>query len=308
MPPKLSGTKDFLTFSKGERNGIIILIILILILLFSPMFYKSFVNPIPSKNQKFYTQADSFFLTLKAKPEDVTKKVNPIENEEIKTNASHSYFFFDPNKVTVDEMVQLGLSIKQANVIDKYRCKGGLFHTPKDFSKIYVIDSSIYKKLKPWIKINEFSLELKSKIKNDSLHKSEETPIIVELNAADTLELAKIKGIGKVFARRIIAYRNLLGGYVNINQLNEVYGIKSELVNSISSQITIDSTKIKLINLNLISFEDIKKHPYISEYQAKAIIYYRSKVGNIKKIHELLENKILPADKYRNARSYLTTY
>jgi len=309
MTLKSSGIKDYLTFSKGERNGIIILLILILILLFAPIFYKSFVNPIPSKNQNFYTQVDSFFLTLKAKPEDVAKTITyPIENEEIKTNTSHNYFPFDPNTVTIDEMIQLGLSVKQAKVIEKYRIKGGKFYTPEDFSKIYVIDSSTLKKLKPWITINKLSLELQPKTKNDSLHKSEKTPLIVELNSADTIELGKIKGIGKIFARRIIAYRNLLGGYVNFHQLKEVYGIKPDLLISIGSQIIIDSTKIKLINLNLISFEDLKKHPYISEYQAKAIIYYRSKVGNIKKVCELLENKILPPEKYRNIRSYLTTY
>ena len=110
-----------------------------------------------------------------------------------------------------------------------------------------------------------------------------------EQTPSGTLELRKIKGIGKILARRIIAYRELLGGYTNIKQLNEVYGIKPDLVKDISAQITIDTTRIRLINLNLITFEDLKKHPYLNEFQAKAIIYYRGKMKNIKNVaNELL--------------------
>jgi len=231
-----------------------------------------------------------------------------LEDEVIETIKNRKNFFFDPNTVTVDELVMLGLSVKQANIVEKYRSKGGRFHTPEDFAKIYVIDSANFKRLKPWIAINQLALELQPKSKKDSLPTVDTTPLIIELNSADTLELVKIKGIGKVFARRIVAYRNLLGGYVNIRQLNEVYGIRPELVTSISSQIIIDSTKIKLININRITYEDLKKHPYISEYHAKAIIYYRGKVGNIKSKYELLENKVLTKEKYGNIRSYITTY
>ena len=309
MPPKLPGVKVFLTFSRGERNGIIVLIILILIMLFTPLFYKSVVTFTPSKGSEFYTQADSFFSSLTVKPEDaVITATNPLEDEVIETIKNRKNFFFDPNTVTVDELVMLGLSVKQANIVEKYRSKGGRFHTPEDFAKIYVIDSANFKRLKPWIAINQLALELQPKSKKDSLPTVDTTPLIIELNSADTLELVKIKGIGKVFARRIVAYRNLLGGYVNIRQLNEVYGIRPELVTSISSQIIIDSTKIKLININRITYEDLKKHPYISEYHAKAIIYYRGKVGNIKSKYELLENKVLTKEKYGNIRSYITTY
>jgi len=309
MSSKLSGIKDFLTFSRGERNGIIILIVLILILLFVPIFYNSFITQTPSNDSFFYSQVDSFFSSLKAKPDDIAQVThNTLENEEVETKQNQKYFFFDPNTVTVNELVLLGLSVKQATVVEKFRSKGGQFNSPEDFAKVYVIDSSIYRKLRPWIKISKLPQKIYSQSKKDSLPKVDKTPIIVELNSADTLELVKIKGIGKVYARRIIAYRNLLGGYINITQLREVYGIKPELVGSISSQIVIDSTRIKMININLISYEELKKHPYISEYQAKAIIYYRNKVGSIKNKNELLKNKILPFEKFKNISSYLTVY
>lgn len=309
MPSKLSGIKDFLTFSRGERNGIIILILLMLFLMFSPIFYRSFFSSIPNDNSDFHTKADSFFSSLTLNPdESVRTTVSIFESEEIEPPKSRKYFFFDPNTVTVEELVQLGLSVKQANVIEKYRSKGGHYHSLEAFSKVYVIDSSTFQKLKPWIKINQLAINSPPKAKRDTFPKVEQTPTIIELNTADTLELVKIKGIGKALARRIIAYRNLLGGYVSIHQLTEVHGIKPELINTIASAITIDSARIKVINLNLVSYEELKKHPYLSDYQARAIIFYRSKVGNIKNTQELLTNKILPYDRYRNIKSYLTVY
>jgi competence protein ComEA len=307
MSSRTSKIKEYLTFSRGERNGIILLVVIILLLLLAPIFYSSFITSIPSKNSVFYSQVDSFFTTLSLKPEDISKRsANIVENEELGSKRSDKLFFFDPNTVSVEELVSLGLSPKQANVVDRFRSKGGRFKTPEDFGKVYVIDSTRFKKLKPWIRIDKLALESKPKKSIDSTLKDQKTPIIVELNVADTIELRKIKGIGKILARRIIAYRELLGGYTNITQLNEVYGIKPDLVKTISAQITIDTTRIRLINLNLITFEDLKKHPYLNEFQAKAIIYYRSKIKNIKNVNELLTNKILPPEKYYSIKSYLT--
>jgi len=275
----------------------------------APIFYRSFLNSTPSDNPEFYAKVDSFFSSISINPnESVKSNENPIEAEEIESTKLGKYFFFDPNTVTLEELVQLGLSVKQANVIEKYRGKGGKFHTPEEFSKVYVIDSSLFRKLKPWIRINRITINSQPKIKKDTSSKIDKIPIQIELNSTDTIELIKIKGIGKAFARRIIAYRNLLGGYVDIHQLVEVYGIKQELINRIGPSINIDSSKIKLININLATYEELKKHPYLTDYQAKAIIFYRSKVGNIKNTQELLTNKILPSDKYKTLKSYLTTY
>jgi len=307
MKSKHSGTKEYFVFSKTERNGIIVLVVIIILLILSPYFYRSFFQAIPSKNSGFYSQADSFFSALTQKPDESIKSAsNPIEHEELDLHKNPNYFFFDPNNTTIEEFVQLGLSVKQAQVIERYISKGGYFKSPEEFSKMYVIDSTMFKRLKPWIKISFLSKSNKQTNK-DSIPKINQQPIVVELNTADSLELTKIKGIGKAFARRIIAYRDLLGGYIRIDQLGEVYGVRKELINSIASNITLDSTKIKFINLNLVTYEELKKHPYISDYQAKAIIYYRSKVGNIKNRKELLDNKLLPSDKYVRIKSYLTT-
>lgn len=309
MRSKLSGVKDYLTFSKGERNGIIFLILLILGLMIAPLFYRAFVKTPPNDSSLFFTKVDSFFNSLEAKPDLSDKAIpNPLENEIPRQSKEIKYFYFDPNKANVDEMLQLGLSVKQALVVEKYRGKGGLFRSPQDFAKIYVIDSVTYHKLEPWIKIDPLALNSKPRTALDSIKPVDIRPTIVELNTTDTLELIKIKGIGRSYARRIIAYRNLLGGYSSIYQLSEVYGIKPELINSIAKLVTVDTAKIRTINVNLVSYEELKKHPYLSEFQAKAIIYYRSKVGTLKSVKELVDNKILPYDKFIRIKSYLVVH
>jgi competence ComEA-like helix-hairpin-helix protein len=165
-----------------------------------------------------------------------------------------------------------------------------------------VVDSTTYSRLKPYINIKPTNAERKAEENTSEINAQ---TIYIELNSADTLQIIKVNGLGKTFARRIVAYRELIGGFNSINQLAEVWGINSELVQKLSTQIWVDSTKIKTINLNLISYEDLKKNPYLTEYQAKGIIYYRNKVKTISSPDDLLQQKIITLDRYKKIRPYL---
>ncbi|HCT30968.1 MAG TPA: hypothetical protein DIW31_09605 [Bacteroidales bacterium] len=309
MRSNLNETKEYFTFSRSERRGILVLIFLIIVLILAPYFYSSFITNVPTDNSEFKAKVDSFFSTLVVRADDnASNRIKSIEEDEVVLSKENKYFNFDPNIIQLEDMVQLGLSVKQAQVVDRYRSKGGVFRSPEDFAKIYAIDSGLYRRLKPWIKIESNFISSRTKTFKDSIAANPVNSIIIEINSSDTLELLKIKGIGKIFARRIIAYRNLLGGFVSVAQLSDIYGMKPELLKEISKSIVVDSSLIKTININLVSFEDIKKHPYLTEYQAKAIIYYRSKVGVIKNIKELVENKLLPYDKYIRLKSYLVIH
>lgn len=306
MGSKLKDSNEYFTFSRSERRGILVLVVLIVLLIIAPFFYGSYITELPTDDPEFKAKVDSFFSNLTLRQDDRNILLNKtIEELEAPQVNKIEYFNFDPNTIRVEELVQLGLSLKQAQVIEHYRQKGGVFRTPSDFAKVYIIDSNLFNNLKPWIKINPVIEPSKNKTFRDSTNKASEKPLIVELNSTDTLELLKIKGIGKVYARRIIAYRDLLGGFVNLKQLNEVYGMKPEIFKEISKSFIVDSTLVKTINLNLVSYEDIKKHPYLTEYQAKAIIYYRSKVGEIGNINDLVKNKLIPNEKFIRLKSYL---
>ena len=109
---------------------------------------------------------------------------------------------------------------------------------------------------------------------------------VIELNESDTLQLMKIPGIGPAFARRITSYRNLLGGFYRLEQLQEVYGMYEELYEKIIPYLRVDSNKVAFISINAASLDKLKSHPYINFYQAKAIIEMRTKKGKIDAISE----------------------
>lgn len=118
----------------------------------------------------------------------------------------------------------------------------------------------------------------------------------VELNKADTSELKKIPGIGSGYANKIVKYRNLLGGYVNINQLKEVWGIDDTLFEKITPYITIEPEAIR-IKINSATFQELNKHPYITYKQAKVIIDIRERKGKIESMNRLsLLEEFIDAD------------
>ncbi|MBK7310285.1 MAG: helix-hairpin-helix domain-containing protein [Sphingobacteriaceae bacterium] len=113
----------------------------------------------------------------------------------------------------------------------------------------------------------------------------------MELNSADSLALIELKGIGPAYAKRILKYRNLLGGFTSIQQVKEIYGMTDDLYQLIASQCTINSSSIKKININTVDFKALNKHPYI-DYELTKRIFILKKNGKIteENIAEIIED------------------
>lgn len=118
-----------------------------------------------------------------------------------------------------------------------------------------------------------FGFERIRAVTNQSYRKTEKYPAgtVIELNRADTTMLKKVPGIGSAFARRIVKYRNLLGGFCCIEQLGEVYGIDEERYNAMKSWFSVDSSAIYPLKVNQISRDSLIRHPYLSYKQARVI-------------------------------------
>jgi DNA uptake protein ComE-like DNA-binding protein len=129
---------------------------------------------------------------------------------------------------------------------------------------------------------------------------------VVELNACDTVQLMKIPGIGTSFAKRIVSYRKLLGGYYRLQQLQEVYGMYEELYEKITPYLRIDTNFIQPIPVNSASLDRLKSHPYLNFFQAKAIIEIRKKKGKINSISEVILLEEFSEDDIEKVRRYLS--
>ncbi len=275
--------KNYFYFTKSQRNGIILLIIILILIIGANIYIdqqkESSLQTIDSTFQK---EINNFYTSLKEKD---SKHINSFKNKYKKqiypnTKALNiAYFNFDPNTLDSAGFGKLGLKSWMISNIIKFRTKGGKFHKPEDFQKIYGLSEKQYNKLKNYIKIKELPQERKLQV---NIKK-------IDLNQADSTKICQIDGIYPKLAKRIINYRNKLGGFISSKQLSEVWGIKSYQVENLISSCTIDPQHISKLPINKLSIDGLRKHPYINFYQAKAIYEYRKEYGNLRSINDLKE-------------------
>lgn len=195
-------------------------------------------------------------------------------------------FPFDPNAVTLEELVRLGLSARQAESILNYREKGGRFRSKEDFRKMYVVSDTLYERLEPFIDIPK-----------------------LELNSADSTALVSLRGIGPWYARKILEYRESLGGFCSVDQLLEVYGMDEERLAPLRPQVRVDASLIRRLDLRELPEETLAAHPYIGRSAAKSIVRYRriSDSADIN-LKALRDNLVIDSSRCEKLRNYVKDY
>ncbi len=207
-------------------------------------------------------------------------------------------FTFDPNTADSTQLLRLGLQPWQVRNIYKYRAAGGIYRQPIDFAKLYGLTVKQYRELEPYIRISSDYLPASTLVKeraNYSPKTTKDTVVVYQrstkikatehivLNTADSTALTTIPGIGPYYARRIIQYGNRLGGYVSVEQLDEIDNFPTEA----KQYLVINNPAPKKLNINQLSLNELRRHPYINFYMAKAITDYRRLHGTIKSLNEL---------------------
>ena len=283
--------KDFFSFTKKERQGIFILIALIVGICIGKF---------------IFSKKDSFSEKDNIIQEQVSEyQKDKSLNEETKTTIILKAF--DPNIADSATFVSLGLKPYIAKNIIKYRNKGGKFRKPDDLAKIYGLSDYDFNRLKPYIQIqserqfvqiqqvtmkndtaNEMSFSKKENIFSTQKQEKIMLGTTVDINSADTTTLKTVPNIGSSFALRIVKYREILGGFYTLEQVKEIYGVNDDLFLKISPYISItENPKIQPIAVNQSSLDRLKAHPYLNFYQAKVIIELRRKKGKVGDLSEL---------------------
>lgn len=283
--------KDFLYFSREERRGILILITAIIVVFLSDFLYSYQSTKLLFTEEDIRQQAialaeyKSFLASIQEK--DKQWKERFFDDNSNKQKKEIILTSFDPNTADSVTFCQLGLPSWMAQNILHYRSKGGKFRKAEDFRKIYGLTEEHYQTLLPYLYISQKEASDHSvQLYTPPLTSDTVTPprtdlykypsgIVVDLNRADTTELKKIPGIGSGIARLITNYRQRLGGFYRIEQLQEIH-LNYHLL---KPWFRIDSKEIRLINVNRAGIEKLRHHPYINFYQAKAFVEYRKKRG-----------------------------
>ncbi|MFN8277531.1 MAG: helix-hairpin-helix domain-containing protein [Chitinophagales bacterium] len=129
---------------------------------------------------------------------------------------------------------------------------------------------------------------------------------IVEINSADSATFEHLRGIGAFTAAKIIAYRNALGGFIAVQQLKEVYGMRDSVYEQLRPQFTINRQLVKPINVNTADYETLRRHPYIKGWIAKWIVSYRKNSGNFTSVDDLTRVSVINDSLLRRMRPYVT--
>ena len=288
--------KEIFSFTKAERRGVFVLLLFIIVLLILNIYWP---NNTSDLGRQFAFQ------------EEVEKYLKKTEKKELHSGQNHSIEKiskpqtyqsprklsprpFDPNLMTYEQWLQMGLTKKQAKTIENYKSKGGRFRKAEDFQKIYTISETDYQLLEPYIIINDM---------DDFI--DEPLPLVsYDINLVSIEEIQSVKGIGPSYAKRIIKFRTLLGGYTKIEQLKDVYGMDEERYNQITPCFTITLDSVKLIALNTSDYSTLRKHPYVSNDLAYEITSYRKLHGQFKEVEDLKKLELMNDSLYQKIYLY----
>ncbi|KAA6351731.1 hypothetical protein EZS27_000856 [termite gut metagenome] len=279
--------KDFFYFTRSERRGIIVLVVLIIMVFTGSFLLSECQNRGETVNDVLFEKEYTDFINSLYEKQQESASYNSHEKYEEIVLAS-----FDPNTADSITFLHLGLSSWTVSNIIRYRAKGGMFGKPEDFKKMYGVTSQQYSELLPYISIkNTFSVKEKDTVQ--VLVKQERKVLpevfkypsgtIIDLNNADTTELKKIPGIGSGIAGAIVAYRKKLGGFYSVSQLEDIHLSNDRF----SEWFIVENGNTTRINLNKASIERLRAHPYFNFYQAKVIVEYRKKKRVLKTLKQL---------------------
>ncbi len=228
---------------------------------------------------------------------------------------------FDPNTADSSQLLKLGLQPWQVRNIYKYRSQGGVYQRKEDFARLYGLTVKQYRELEPYIRIAKDYLPAATLVKDRPSRRYERParqqasvqrdtvryPMKLKadehiiLNAADTTQLKKVPGIGSYYARKIINYGKWLGGYVSVDQLDEIEGFPQEA----KRYFVIQDPHVRKLNVNRMELYQLRKHPYINYYQAKAIVDYRRLHGKISSMQELGLSRDFPPEAIQRLIPYV---
>jgi len=310
--------QDFFTYTSGEKAGIFVLVVIISSLL-AMLFLVDEINQLflPSREEvellktEFEKDLDALILADSLSKIEAVESVNHYSTDDSFPNQAADLTPFNPNEFSLEMGEMIGLSERQSESILKYINKGGQFKIKEDFKKMYVISAEKYDELKEYIQLpDEYRSNYEEKEwekEEAAFEKKPKAIITANLNEADSADLVKVSGIGPFYAKSIVKYRDELGGFVNKRQLLELYGMDEERYLKLASVLLLDNPEpYRMINVNTISIEELKNHPYFDWNLSRYLVNYRENHGKFRSVEDLKELRLIDTVLYRKIAPYIT--
>jgi len=287
-------SSSYFNFSKSQRTGLVFLLVLIVVL------------------QAIYFFID-FSLPIKENPEKEKWLAVQSEIDSVKgvvLNNSYKIYPFNPNFISDYKGYKLGMSIQEIDRLLAFRKQNKYVNSVEEFQKVTQVSDSLLRVLAPNFKfpdwVNKKNTAASFTNSKYSVFAKKEKTVIIDINTASLGDLIKVYGIGEVTAQRILSYKEILGGFVAMEQLNEVWGLSPEVLANLNKQFQVKSTLgIKKYNINNASIKELAQFPYFKYTIARQIVMYRSMNGDIHNIEDLTKIKGMPNDKIKIIVLYL---
>ncbi len=314
--------EDYLSFTRKDRIGILVLILLMIIVIFLPKFLGNTGRPSPTTNDS------AWIATMKRLEQKEPGNNHQEYNDDGNYTTQYErpkypgyeqpkgeLFYFDPNSLSTTGWEKLGIRDKTIHTIQNYLSKGGRFKKPEDLQKIYGLHANEYERLVPFVKIepvgetntyNEFN-DNKIPHENKPIKNYPSRFVVIDINSADTTAYIALPGIGSKLAARIVNFRDKLGGFYSIAQVGETFGLPDSTFQKIKPYLKMENFSIKKVNINTATLDELKAHPYIKWVLAKPIIAYRNEHGPFSKPEDIKRVVAVTDEVYKKLAPYLTT-
>jgi len=300
--------KDYFTFSKKEGYAAFVIIFIIAVFLALPYISSNKKEPINPELAKI-ASTNLFVKDTNAASDfddDKPSYKNYSKNNYRNQNYTLTPYNFDPNTLSEEGWNKLGLPEKTIKTILNYLGKGGKFKSAEDIRKIWGLKKEDADVLIPYIAID--AKPTVTRFNNNYANKNyaKSTPSIIDINTATVDDFKKLPAVGNA-AYKILKFREKLGGFISINQVEETYGLTDSVYQAMLPYLSLTSTNIQKMNINTASDFDLGKHPYISSDIAKAIAIYRKQHGNYSKIEDVRKIVFINQAMYQKIAPYITT-
>jgi competence protein ComEA len=321
-----NSANGFLHFTKKEKRGLFVFLATILCIFISAKYiYPIIIKDESVTDKSIFAAADS----LKIKQQDSTKN-DYAKNEYNDGVGYHTYpkkeydkpftgsmFYFDPNTLDAAGWQRLGIKDKTIASMQKYISKGGRFREPDDLRKVWGLRDDEKDRLIPYVRIaggqekkysNNYSSSYQPYEKKEYEKKPYEKKVIaiVDINTGDSAAYDGLPGIGGGFSKRILKFRDKLGGFYKVEQVSETFGLPDSVFQKIKPYLKVSGDNIRKININTGTEEELKAHPYIRWQLAKVIMEYKKQHGNYKSLEELKKIMIITEEIYAKITPYLS--
>ena len=282
----------YLKFTRGQRNGLLVLFGIIIILQFFYWFIDGNARNVNSLDAKDW-------LSLQTK----------IDELKGNTAKSISIYPFNPNFISDYKGYKLGMSVEEIDRLHTFRKTNRFVNSTAEFQKVTGVSDALLNKISPFFNFPDWVENKQNggfKKYSKFGYKEKTKAIKIDINLATKEDLIKVYGVGEVIANRIIAQRNSLKGFVVMEQLNEVWGLSPEVIENINSQFCVSKApELELIDINNASLKELSQFIYFKYALAKQILIYRSMNGDFKNIEDLSKIKGFPVDKAKIIALYL---